>query len=1025
MFKRIFNRNRKGFFRKSKSKPKKNQVSKYNKLNISTDETNMNTYSFIASGPSIDDDEDEIDLPKLNFTCILNNPLEDTNNSSLFGQLLSRFQEEQKIVTEEERMKKEGHKFDLIDIVQDDNDNNISYENKILKKIGKTEEEEEQELDDILNDLEQLENIFSSKKTLEQCIKETNAELFKDKKTFKLKKFLDLSYNNYIAKIKHNYLIYRDNRKKNIFQKIKLEEDLLNNNIIKLTNEEELLKQINEYRKTLEISMQKIEANYRVDSKDFKIGDDLLELEIDKILEKIQKLIEQKGIIELEAEKSNINYDLIKYFFRNNYPLTVTHVDNMQIKVNSFIKKKNLLKNKFIELSQKMMLIKIKRQNMVKLLNIYKSMINANCDKIDTIQDIINISETKKRLDNIPDIGIKIIQEINTELTNREKNICNDNLNKVTTLIKNEINNCLNIEIYSKEENEIEKKEEAEEEKEEEEGEKKDIHKNNIEEIKVKYNYKYYNIDENLFKKIIEYKKDIKETLKINEYIILILNSIDVEFIMKKIYDYLELSENKEDYMNKIYEVLLSSIEEVILTTLGKILPLKNTNEILYLFYIGKMCQYLVDSINKILQAKEKEQIIEKINNKIFDIMDKNLNFLIDDIQGSNMKLNKFVVKNKILNEAFNVIPIFLENKTFLENLSNYELNFSENYWKEKNNLVKEALNSDDLKCLDDIPYEFQKLVNVIFSFDINSVNVSFEKKFENLKNNIFIDIDFSNNENDPKETSLIEINKISEGNKITKSIRLIPSMLDILNITFNTIKMILFFSQKIHSKILLYFHEVLTTFINLSNDIVLETKGQIKNITQNELASSYSSIYLIHEIISQFISYISNSSYLEEDIKTKFNELESLSNDYMQKNLLKLNNMIKDGIYDSSINEFQKIMNLDKYPIVKGTLPINPFAENIVKLVKNVNKSLKYCYDEEIISKIILDNLNIFNDELEKIMENKKELSGEEKKQFKKDFTFIRKNIDTGVDEIDFKGFKKKLNSIYKKGDKGDDKEK
>ena len=66
---------------------------------------------------------------------------------------------------------------------------------------------------------EQLENIFSSKKTLVQCIKETNQELFKDKKTFKLKKFVDLSYNNYIAKIKHNYLIYRDNQKKNIIKR--------------------------------------------------------------------------------------------------------------------------------------------------------------------------------------------------------------------------------------------------------------------------------------------------------------------------------------------------------------------------------------------------------------------------------------------------------------------------------------------------------------------------------------------------------------------------------------------------------------------------------------------------------------------------------------------------------------------------------------------------------------------------------------------------------------------------------------
>jgi len=249
--------------------------------------------------------------------------------------------------------------------------------------------------------------------------------------------------------------------------------------------------------------------------------------------------------------------------------------------------------------------------------------------------------------------------------------------------------------------------------------------------------------------------------------------------------------------------------------------------------------------------------------------------------------------------------------------------------------------------------------------------------------------------------------------------------MLNIISITIDTIKMILYFEQKTHSKILLNYHQVLSTFINLSNDIVLETKGQIKNITQNELASSYGSIKIIQEIITQFISYIAESSYLEDDIKIKYKELDALAKEYLEKNLLKLNNMIKEGIYDSSINEFKKIISLDKYPVVKGSLPINPFAENIVKLVKNVNKSLKHCYEDETISKIILDNLNIFNDELEKIMDNKKELNGEEKKQFKKDFTFIRKNIDNGIDEIDFKGFKKKLNAIHKKGDKGDDKDK
>ena len=222
MFKKIFKKNKKGLKRK-KSKSKKS-----NKLNISTGnlEINMNTYSFIESGSNTEEDEDDdIDLPKLNFTCILNNPLEDTNNTSLFGQLLMKFQEDQRIVTEEERIKKEGYKFDLIDIMQDkkislSHNNSFVLENKMLKKFVKDGEEEEEELDDILNDLEQLENIFSVKKSLEQCIKETNEELFKDKKTFKLKKYVDLTYNNYIAKIKHEYLIYRDYHKSNIMKKI-------------------------------------------------------------------------------------------------------------------------------------------------------------------------------------------------------------------------------------------------------------------------------------------------------------------------------------------------------------------------------------------------------------------------------------------------------------------------------------------------------------------------------------------------------------------------------------------------------------------------------------------------------------------------------------------------------------------------------------------------------------------------------------------------------------------------------------
>jgi hypothetical protein len=1003
MLKRIFFRSRKS----KKHKSKKSKKSKSNDLNISTDETNMNTYSLMDAGHEIDnEDDDEIDLPKLNFTCILNNPLENTANNSLFGQLLMKFQENQKIVTEEERIKKEGYKFDIIDIFQDEEqslNNSMIMENKILKKMKQTEDEEEEELDDILVNLEQLENIFRSKKTLEQCIKETNDELYKNKKTYKLKKFVDLSYNNYMAKIKHEYLIYRENHIKNIIQNLKFE-DVLNKDI-KLGKREDVIKQINNYRKSLNDSMNLIDKEYKVDMNDFKIRENLLNSKLDDISKYITKLIEQKGLLELEAEKSNINYDLIKYFFRNNYPLMISQVDNMQFKVSYLVNKKNNIKTKFIDATQRMILAKIKRQNLFKLNKVYKAMKNAHLDKIETIKNILDIKQMKQKIKDIPNYGINIIKKINDELNKKEIDISSESENKITNLIKNEINNYFDIETYMNEE------EEEEDEIEEDS-------------FKYKYNFKYYNIDEKLYKKILKYKNNIKESSNTKDYIILIINKIDDKFVKEKIYTYLEQIENKEDYIIKIYNILLSSIEQVILTTLGKILPLKNMNEILYLFYIGKMSQCLYDLINNIFEEKEKEKLKNDINNKLFDIIDKNLSFIIDDLSSYNQNIDKFIIKNGIIKDVYTNLPIFIENKNFYQKVNDYEINFISYFGKLRCQKIKDGLNFDNFNILENISYEYQKLINVIFSFSENSFNQDDDKKFDNLKNNIILDIEITLKKIEPREINLIEIPKISEGKDIKTKCKLITTSLDIINDAIYTIKMLLFFSKKNYSKILSNFHAILSAFINLSNDIILETKGQIKNVTQNELASSYSSVYLIHEIASQFILFINSSKDIDENIKNKYNQLKKDSSDYMTKNLKKLNNMIKDGIKNVSLNEFKKIITMDKYPIIQNKqLPMNQFAENLVKLVKNVYKSLKNCYEDKTISKIILDNLNIFNNELEKLMDNKMELNEEERKQFKKDFTFIKKNIDNG--DIDMKNFKKKLTSVYKKLLKGDDKEK
>jgi len=691
MLKKIFKRNKKGLKRTKKSKSK----SKKNKMNISTGnlDTNTNTLSFIESGPNAEDEEDdEIDLPKLNFTCILNNPLEETNNTSILGQLLMRFQEDQRIVTEEERIRKEGYKFDLIDIIQDIKpekknstiknslNNSAIIENKIKAKLDGDGEEEEEELDDILNDLEELENIFSPKKSLEQCIKETNEELYKDKKTFKLKKFVELSYNNYIAKIKHEYLIHRDNHKKNIMEKLDLE-DVLNCEI-KIGTKEEVLNTVNNYRKGLNNSLALIDKEFQIDTNKYKIKDDLLNMDINQILEINMKLIEQKGIVELEAEKSNVNYNIIRYFFKNNYPLLINEVDNAQFKITALIEKKDEIKNKFLEASKKLVLMKLKRQNLLKLNNIYKKMLEANCDKIENINTIPKIREMKKKLKNIPNYGLNIIKKINDELEIRETNINSENVNKITVFIKNEISNCFDIETYTNEDEE----------------EEEDDDENDPENIspKKKYNYKYYNIDEKLFKQILKYKNNIENNTK--ETIYLIINSIDEEFIKEKIYSLLDLAEDKSDFMEKVSNVLVSSISQAILTTLGKILPLKNMNEILYLFYIGKMGQVLLDTINKMINDEDKEKLITNITNNLFDIMDKNLSFIVDDSSNYNQNIDKFIIKNKILKEVCSQISLFISNKNFYSKVEKYELDFIDNFGKGRREKIKDELNLDNLR---------------------------------------------------------------------------------------------------------------------------------------------------------------------------------------------------------------------------------------------------------------------------------------------------------------------------------------
>ena len=53
------------------------------------------------------------------------------------------------------------------------------------------------------------------------------------------------------------------------------------------------------------------------------------------------------------------------------------------------------------------------------------------------------------------------------------------------------------------------------------------------------------------------------------------------------------------------------------------------------------------------------------MTNNLFDIMDKNLSFIIDDLSNYSKNIDKFIIKNKTLKEVCSKISIFASNKNF------------------------------------------------------------------------------------------------------------------------------------------------------------------------------------------------------------------------------------------------------------------------------------------------------------------------------------------------------------------------
>ncbi len=199
------------------------------------------------TNPNLSENSSEIEIPKQNISAILNNPLQ---NTSYFDMLKYKYRNSL-IKKEEKKLEKSSINFNIIDIIQNNQNNNNNNNDSNDKSNASTE---------------------SSLKN-----------------TFLIKDYINENYDDFINKIKNHY----GNFKYNHLNKIKeiLIEKKLNNF---------------KYESNVNKILLKIENEFLINEKKYKINEKLLILNTNEMSNSIKNFIQKTSMIDLELENCNL-----------------------------------------------------------------------------------------------------------------------------------------------------------------------------------------------------------------------------------------------------------------------------------------------------------------------------------------------------------------------------------------------------------------------------------------------------------------------------------------------------------------------------------------------------------------------------------------------------------------------------------------------------------------------------------------------------------------------------------------------
>ena len=917
-------------------------------------------------------------------------------------------------------------------------DNKTNLQTEIINDFSKFTE------DSItIGDSSKIENGNKSNSNIDKIIRTTS---YRKKLKFLIYDRID----TYANKISGNYNLFCTNHYeiKKSKNNNKINSNIINNKDNEILQNNSFLHLQSKYISNKDI-LTNIPEEYKVPNENFKTKTDLLIRTVDDMKNISKELISKSSLIDKELEIISRHTNKLDNYIQQNWQPWNNYINLYFENIKKYHIKVDSIKKKCLENTSKLILKEIKRNNIKKFRRIFIQFRKMK-ESINTLKILITdvkkckltnelISKNKTNLDKLKkDFNYKKVSLLNLfDLS------FNNFKAKNSTHMSGELSLILND--YFKGFAFIDEANEN------------------------KNNYTYYNISENYYNILISYSYGIKHLLehlkfkehkdeidKINnvcEYLIQnnLINSIYIK--LRGIFSNLA-----NDVLNQMIEFFKTEIERK--EEKGEINDNKNNEEsktnidnnnekeydknikgeqcLLIFLIIAKLkfnntVKDFISVILKSIKESNDENLTKIIKNnfetecnEINKIMENSLNIIIknqlskcfnESIMNSKIEyfLNNYYLINGILAQ------LTINGDKFKNILLQYQQNYIKNWTKNK---IKKFYSSEykSWDPLTEIPIEYQSLLNFYFDFDINknalgSNTNDFLKVMENFEK---IKNDCGKNDNNNDKIEFLSVKFKNNKKEIeTINIKINNTALDIINICVNIIKLFCFISPGSYGILLSSFSEILIKHLTYQKEEIFSNKNS-STVTQKEVCMTYSIFILVKYIYQYFkdcdffVQIMKNSD--QKSINT-FLSVFKIINECLDLSKKKIEEILNTNCIDEALRQLDEI-ELPNYNIPpKGSeIPVNGYVYIFISSMKIIYDSMLNCYENDFIIKIIQPVIVKFFDKFEYFIFHG-QLIEEEKclKQFKKDMTFLKKNLNF-INIFDLSDIKSRIDKINKK---------